>query len=504
MPVKMGASRRLALVLGLALGLVAGSEVVTAQGVFGRSVRVAQKTTKKKSAAKKGTPKSDDMTGDGETPKAAAKGAPPGATPPADGSLSFKNDIAPILVANCLGCHSGNGNGVRNAKFDMSTFEKLMAGGKRGKDIVAGDPGSSQLVLMIKGEETPKMPPNNGQRGFSEDAASKIEAWVQQGARLDAGVAATDPINKYALSVDDLRKSELAKLTPEARDKLAEQAGRDRWKKATKVEPEVTPSAHFLLLSKLPKARAEKLLKTMESQLNQANRILSTGRTPLLGGQEKIGLYVFNEASSYVEFVRANENQEVDPEEKARAKLNVESPYIVAADPAAGGEEAGPGPGRKGARKKKGEEAPPAGAERTLAGLVTEQLVVAAANLAGKPPRWLSLGLGAFSASQLESGSPYYRKLRAETAENVRIGWVPKANEALGGEGKVESARAVGYSLIEWMAGNFPAPVLKNFIQVMLAGQDKLDEAIGGCLELDREQFLESSGLWFSERYGRN
>ena len=174
----------------------------------------------------------------------------------------------------------------------------------------------------------------------------------------------------------------------------------------------------------------------------------------------------------------------------------------MAVDPAAGGEEAAPAPARKGARKKKGEESL-AGPERTLAGILTEQLVVAAANLAGKPPKWVSLGLGAFVASQLEPGSPYYRRLRAETAENVRIGWLPKANQALGGEAKAETMRAVGYSLLEWMAGNWPAASLNKFVHVMLEGQGKLDDAIGNCLNLNREEFLGSSGLWFSERYGR-
>ena len=42
-----------------------------------------------------------------------------------DGRLKFSQDIAPILVANCVGCHSGDGNGVRRGKLDLSTFEKL-------------------------------------------------------------------------------------------------------------------------------------------------------------------------------------------------------------------------------------------------------------------------------------------------------------------------------------------------------------------------------------------
>ena len=123
----------------------------------------------------------------------------------------------------------------------MTTFEKLMAGGKRGKDIVGGDSDGSTLVRMIKGEETPKMPPNNGQRGFAEEAAGKIEAWVQQGARLDAGVSATDPIASYAASLDDLRKAELSKLSPEERDKLAEQGrARAAGRRPPRWSPELT------------------------------------------------------------------------------------------------------------------------------------------------------------------------------------------------------------------------------------------------------------------------
>src|SRR3954454_20774819 len=103
----------------------------------------------------------------------------------------------------------------------------------------------------------------------------------------------------------------------------------------------------------------------METQYAQANRLLSTGRTPVLNPAEKIGLYVFNETNSFVEFVRTNENQEVEAGEQARAKLGAVSPSLVAAAPAAGGEEAAPAPAaRKGARKKKAEE-PAGGPERS-------------------------------------------------------------------------------------------------------------------------------------------
>ena len=504
MSLQIGGLGRRGVALGMTASLVFGVGVVSGVGGPGRSAMAAQKVPKKKTVAKKAE---DGMSKDDPAmaPATASKGASPAtAAAPPDGTLSFKKDIAPILVNNCLGCHSGNGAGLRTGKLDMTTFEKLMAGGKRGQDIVGGDSDGSTLVRMIKGQETPRMPPRNAQRGFADEAAQKIEAWVQQGAKLDPGISSTDPIGKYAASLDDLRRAELSKLSPEERDKVAEEAGRERWKKATKVDPEVTSTkgGHFLLLSNLPKERATKLLQAMEKQFDTANKLLSTGRTPVLAPTEKIGLYVFKDTAPFVEFVRANENQDVESGEQARAKLSGDSPYLVAADPAAGGEEAPTTPARKGARKKKAEESI-GGPDRTLAGVLTEQFVAATANKAGKPPRWISLGLGAFMASQLEPGSPYYRTLRRATAESIQLGWQAKAQEALGGEAKAESSRAVGFSLFEWMAANAPPATLANFVHIMLEGPGKLDAAIGDCLNLNRQEFLDGSGLWLSERYGR-
>ena len=459
---------------------------------------VAQKQqTKKKATPSK---KAADASGDAGTMEPSTKAdaaAPSGEA----GAPSFRREIAPILVANCVGCHTGTGAGLARGKLSMASFEKLMAGGKRGKDIIPGDPDTSHLVLMIKGEETPKMPPNNGQRGFSAAAGEKIEAWVKAGARLDAGLSATDPLDKYAPSTGDLRRDELAKMKPEERDKLAEQTGRERWKKATPTVPDVTAGAHFLAFGNLPGDRTTKLLKAMEAQYILTNKLLGSPRSPALDPTEKISLYIFKNQNTFVEFVRTIENQEVEAGEQARAKLNVEAPYLAAVDPANGGEEV-PMP-KKGAKKSKKGDDSLGGPERSLLGLLTEQLVTGAANRANKAPRWVALGLGAYASSLVEGGSPYYRRLRAETLENVRIGWQVKATEALGGQASTDTTRAIGYSLFEWMAANGSPSAMNGFLKVMLDGGNQLDDAIMNCLGLNREQFLEASGGWFAERYRR-
>jgi hypothetical protein len=239
----------------------------------------------------------------------------------------------------------------------------------------------------------------------------------------------------------------------------------------------------------------------MDKQFDTANKVLSPNpRSPVLATTEKIGLYIFKDSGPFAEFVRAVENRDVEPSEQASARLNVESPYIVAIDPAAGGEELAATP-KKAAKKKKSEES--FGPERILAAVLTEQLFAAATAKAGKPPRWVALGLGALMASKIDpASSPYYTRLRRETMENIRIGWQAKANEALGGQATAEVTRAVGFALFEWISANAPPATLANFIHAMLAGQEKLDDAIGDCLNLNRQEFLQNSELWISERYG--
>ena len=118
----------------------------------------------------------------------------------------------------------------------------------------------------------------------------------------------------------------------------------------------------------MPKDRATNLLKVMEGQYAKLLRVLPGGKG--VAGPEKIGLYVFKRRKGYTEFVRTVENQEVDNGDEARAKLNVESPYVVAVDPLAGAAEPAGSTSKKGGRTKKGGDDSPGGPERGARGPV--------------------------------------------------------------------------------------------------------------------------------------
>lgn len=476
-------------VVGLSL-IALLAVAVTTRDTSARQEPTKGSTAKKKTRGKKKATsvKPAPAAAPAETPK-------PAATAADDSGLKFTRDIAPVLVANCMTCHNAE---KHRGDFDMSSFDKLIKGSKAGKVLIPGKPDESALVLHIKGEEPPKMPPGNN-NNLAAATIAKIEAWVKAGAILDAGADPAAMLSKIAATPESLRQAALSKLTPAERDQKSIAAGIDRWKKANvKTKPETTPGDHFLLLSNLSESRAKQVLKDMEKEYNVLKAMLSRPGKPALEFPEKISLYVFKDRIGYVEFVRTIENREIDDGVQADANLGVESPYVASVDPLAGRDDFASERTEK--RSKKKSEV--GGPERTLAALLTEQLAFAATNQAGKPPRWLSLGLGAFLASKLEPRSPYYRRLRVVTVEQQQLGWISKVNDALGGQTEDDKVRAIGFSLLEWLASAFPAQY-PRFVRGMLEGQEKLDDGIGVVFNSSREQFLNAWEQWVVGHYGQ-
>ena len=438
---------------------------------------VSQKKARSKKAAGKPAPAED------ATPKSDA--------PASDGESKFSRDVAPIFVANCLGCHNP---AQKRKKLDLSTFEAIMAGTPDEKVIVPGKPVESHLVLRIKGIETPKMP-QGGNRTLSDEAVARVERWVKAGAILDAGIDPKAPLSKYAATPDDLRKNDLAKLTPDQRDKQVEASGLERWKKASpKVKPDVTPSAHFVLFGTLPKARATAALRVLETQFTALKPV--AGPAALEWG-EKASVYVLNDASSFNEFVRVIEAREVESGETTSAKFTGPQPYVVAVDPLGGRDEPATAP-KRGGRGRSGDGA---SAGLSLGGVLTEPFAAGVLSRAGKPPRWLTLGLGSYLASKADPKSPYFQKLRSRALDLCQQGWATRASDALGDATKTEDVRAVGFAVVEWLNAT-DRSLLPIFAKGMLGGGQNLDAVIEQVLQGNRDEFLAGSGTFVSTHYG--
>ena len=456
-------------------------------------IRIAQKTRSKKKM-EKGKPSEPADTD--PTPPAGDKPA----STETEG-LKFSRDIAPILVGNCIGCHNEKAM-AKNGKLDLTTFEKLKKGGAGGAGFVAGMPEESHLYLRLTGDETPRMP-RGANRQLSEASIEKVGAWLKAGAVFD-GTDPKAPLTSYAATPEQLRAAELAKLSVADRDKLVETKGLERWKKGnSKDTPQVTPGKNFMLFGVLPKDRVNSTLKLAEAQYPKIVGLISSAgsREPI----EKIGLYVFNERSHFVEFVRSNENREIDKSEEGTASLGEAEPYVAVVDPLGGRDEPATS-ARRPSRSKKKSRDESTDVDRTLGGLITDYLAAGVVKRESeKAPVWLSLGVGSFFGSRVDPRSPSTQRLRRAAYEQFDLGWTTRANDALGGEGKPENVRAIGFGIIEALA---TAPqtraALPQFVQGLVENPGKLDDVLKEALGTDRAQFLAGTGEFVGTNYGRS
>jgi hypothetical protein len=455
------------------------------------------KTVRKKAGA---TDKST-ATGKGKSTAKAKDGAGPDS-----GKLRFSQDIAPILVANCTTCHSGNGNGLKRGKLDLSTFENLEKGAKDHKVVVPGKPDESTLVQRIKGEIEPRMPMGGQNTALSDAAISSIERWIKEGAKLDAGKDRKKPIASYAASGEQMRRAEVAKLPVGTRDQKIESVGFERWKQANpKLKPEVVRDSHFMMFSTLPRDRAASTLKVLETQYGLLRRMVGAEITDR---PEKISVYVFPTRKDFIEFVRTVENRaDVDPEESVSGRLGVPQPYLAVVDPQGGTNAESGTPKRSRARGRRGgeEKAGESVAERSLQGLLVEALGVSVMASAGNPPRWLAFGIGGYLASLAEPRSPYYRQLRQAAFANWQQGWPTRTNETLGGSNQVtpDALRAISFALVESMMSTSMRQRFPEFVGGMLQGGEKLDDMFQMVYGGTREEFINGTGEWVAHQYGQ-
>jgi mono/diheme cytochrome c family protein len=97
-------------------------------------------------------------------------------------TVSFSNDIAPILVSNCNGCHYQGNNAPGGLR--LNTFSEVLKGGDSGPIVLPGNPNESLLVQKLLGMSGQRMPAG-GRPPLSEPQIEAIKTWIREGATFD-------------------------------------------------------------------------------------------------------------------------------------------------------------------------------------------------------------------------------------------------------------------------------------------------------------------------------
>lgn len=101
--------------------------------------------------------------------------APAATQPPVQGAtVSFANEVLPILQSRCVNCHGGDRT---EEGLVLSGHAGLMAGSEDGAIVIPGDATNSLLVELVAAQKMPKRGPK-----LTPPQVQLIADWVNQGA----------------------------------------------------------------------------------------------------------------------------------------------------------------------------------------------------------------------------------------------------------------------------------------------------------------------------------
>ena len=96
------------------------------------------------------------------------------AAPHTDVTISYANDVRPILENRCAQCHMGD---FVSAGLNMNTYETLMQGSQDGPVLVPGNAKASLLIQKISKGEMPKRGPK-----LTPAQIQTLTDWINAGA----------------------------------------------------------------------------------------------------------------------------------------------------------------------------------------------------------------------------------------------------------------------------------------------------------------------------------
>lgn len=288
-----------------------------------------------------------------------------------DETVSFAADVAPLLVANCNGCHI-DAMQVRGG-LRMDTFAQLLRGGDSGAIITPGQGDASLLVQKLRGQAGDIMPAG-GRPALPDESIQLISSWIDEGAKLD-GISEDQPLRRMAAlawareatheelqerRVDLARENWQLGSTPAARDATEELEG-EQFYLVGNVSAETLETVHAAANEAL--AKVETLVKAPTGQ-------------PLIKG--RVTLFVFPKRYEYAEFSKMVEQRSVPVSWTEHWRYDIIDAYVPLV------------------MNPRGDDA------STIEARLIEPLTAIAVSAAGVDvPRWFAVGVGRGQVAKL-------------------------------------------------------------------------------------------------------
>ena len=106
---------------------------------------------------------------------APATEAPTAASSGQGSTVSFANNVLPLLESRCLSCHGGERT---SEGLSLKSYADLMTGSNNGPVVSAGDANNSLIVELVATQKMPKRGPK-----LTPDQVQLLTDWINQGAQ---------------------------------------------------------------------------------------------------------------------------------------------------------------------------------------------------------------------------------------------------------------------------------------------------------------------------------
>jgi uncharacterized membrane protein len=98
-------------------------------------------------------------------------------------TVSFSEQVQPIIERRCTECHQPGASGYEASGLELTTYDSLMRGTRYGPIVEPGDPMISVLNQLIEGRAHPSIAMPHGRDRLPDGEIALLRQWVEQGAR---------------------------------------------------------------------------------------------------------------------------------------------------------------------------------------------------------------------------------------------------------------------------------------------------------------------------------
>ncbi len=233
-------------------------------------------------------------------------------------SVSFARDVAPILIANCNGCHYGATRVSGGLQFNM--FSQIVKGGDSGPIVLPGKPDESLIIKKLRGTQGARMP--MGRPPLPDSQIQLVETWIKEGATFDGQDkdAKLDQVVGQAFAAKASHSQLMAKRMERSRDK---------WKTAfPKIDPDQADDEQFHVIGNIGDENARALLSQANSAANQIRKMFKIpGKGPLVKGG--ITIFALKQRYEYSEFGKMIESRTLPAEWSSHWRSEVLDRYVA-------------------------------------------------------------------------------------------------------------------------------------------------------------------------------